>query len=213
MLNENVAVKLRLLATPLCLGVLLFFYFNCSKKKESSDGVSQSSQMMNILKAKTLPPKDTVYTVIGYVSGLKGYCIKYNENLFRGGDILSDSGASSLAKTGIKTVISVTPSAFQRELARKYKLHYIEFPFEYSALTTSQLAHFLDILDNAELPLYINCHGGNQRAGNLCALYRIYKEKWSFERALIEYGKLGGKIREDFMMLRDCAAFCSTYKK
>lgn len=191
----------------------LFFVF-CStegdnKQVEIPDAITQSSEDLNRTNASLLPPQDSTYTVYGYVNGLKGYIVQYNKNLYRGGNLLSDSGGLLLKKHGIRTIISITPDDFQKRIARRYALTYIEFPFDYSKLPQSKLMHFLDIIKNSQGPLFIHCHGGNQRAGNLCAIYRMKVEGWPFERALIEYGKLGGKIREDYVMLEKCAAILS----
>ncbi len=189
------------------IGVVIFNFITCtnSDTAQKPDAITKSSEDINKEKSKTLPPHDDFYKVFGYATGFKGYIVKYSDNLYRGGNILSDSGAALLGKYDIKTIISVTPSEEQIELANKYNIQYVEFPFDYSEISESKLAHFIDLIKKSKRPLYINCHGGNQRAGCLCAIYRMCIEEWSFERALIEYGKLGGKLKEDFVMLEKCA--------
>lgn len=194
--------------------LLIFLYFELKSKdihSQTVDAVTQSSAQLNQKNTHELPPKDSAYEIIGYTPGLKGYIVQYSPNLYRGGDIINEKGIEDLKNHGIKTIIAVTPQQHPRELAEKHTIQYIDFPYEYGKLRREKLIHFLDIVKNYEKPMYIHCHGGNRRAGVLCALYRIYCEDVPFEKALIEYGKLGGKVKEDFPLLN--AAFSFVWSK
>ncbi len=190
--------------------LLIFLYFELKSKNIPTlpvDAVTQSSSQLNRKNAHELPPKDSAYSIIGYVQGLKGYVVRYSPHLYRGGDIIDEKGIVALRNHGIKTIIAVTPQQQARELAELHAIQYIDFPYEYGKLPREKLIHFLDIVKNYEKPLYIHCHGGNRRAGVLCALYRIYCKDLPFEKALIEYGKLGGKVKEDFQLLNAAFSF------
>lgn len=197
-------------ALSLILILTLIIIANCDKKNSASN--SQNSNTTKVInndasssasqkKESWMPIEDLTYNVIGYKKGLKGCTIEYNKALYRGGNILSTEGAKALQEKGIKTVVSVTPDDNIKTLCGTFGIVNIEMYYDYGNLTDSTINKFLDLLDNAEEPLYIHCFSGKQRAGLLCAISRIYKEDWSFENAEVEYGKLGGKVEEDRPLL------------
>lgn len=185
---------------------LLLFLNSCDKNNEnnskaipqkaSEDATTSASQKAN----SWLPEKDSTYQIIGYKKGLKGFAVEYNENLYRGGNILSAEGAKILQEKGIRTVISVTPDDNIKTLCNTFGFNNIEMFYDYGKLTDSITSSFLNVLDNNEAPFYIHCFSGKQRAGLLCAISRVYTNNWSFEDAEAEYGKLGGKVKEDHQL-------------
>lgn len=181
---------------------------NCEKEESSSkaqinkstsaDATSTASQKSD----SWLPEVDTTYKIIGYKKGLKGVTIEYNPNMFRGGNILSAEGAKFLQENGIKTVISVTPDDNIKTLCNTFQISNVNMFYDYGKLSDSVTVSFLNLLDDKNnYPVYIHCFSGKQRAGLLCAIARIYKENWSFEKAEAEYNKLGGKVNEDHQLL------------
>lgn len=193
-------------AINVLLFALLLLFLSCSKESskdtiDAPDAITKSSELRNKENAKKLPPESDSYAVFGYTKGIKGYVIKYSDSLYRGGDVLSKEGMQNLARYDIKTIISVTPNDSIKILAADQNIDFIDFEFAYSSLDSQQIATFTEIISHCEKPCYINCYSGNQRAGNLCAIYRIVEEEWDFEKAMLEYGMLGGKIKEDYQML------------
>lgn len=188
------------------LFVVLIAIF-CKKSNDISDqsidAITKSTEILNTENMADLPSIDGNYQIMGFSEGLKGYVVKYNDTLFRGGDILSEKGFSLLEKFKIKSIISVTPNEFIRENCEKLNISLFEFPYEYGNLAFSSLKQFLNIIDNVEYPVYIHCHGGNRRAGTLCTIFRIYKEGWSLNNALFEYGKLGGPLNKDYDFIKN----------
>lgn len=195
-------MRSRFLIIPLSIFTILST--NCEKenpepkiktnKATTADATSSASQKTD----SWLPEDDSNYTVIGYKKGLKGVTVKYSNNIYRGGNILSAEGAKLLQGKGIKTVVSVTPDDNIQTLCNTFNFTNINMYYDYGKLTDSVTNAFLDILDkNETMPVYIHCFSGKQRAGLLCAIARIYKEDWTFEKAEHEYGKLGGKVKED----------------
>lgn len=181
--------------------VLILFCVSCKKeesKKEKVDAVSAAS----VDNQEWLPEAGDTYEVLGYNEGLKGVLIKYSDEMYRGGDLLSADGAKLIKSRGIRTIFSVTPSEAIRSYCAAYGMELKEIVFDYQKLGDDQVVDFINALDSVDYPIYIHCHSGKQRGGNLCAIYREYKEGWSFEKALEEYGKLGGKIDPDKEMLQ-----------
>ncbi len=190
------------MGNKLLIAAVVALLFACGKKDkeapaESGDAVSSATQK----KQEWTPIKDSIYEVAGYKKGLKGCLIKYNNSLYRGGNILSAEGAKLLKQKGIRTVVSVTPDENISTLCKSFSFDEANLFYDYGVLPDSTINRFLDVLDSAEFPLYIHCFSGNQRAGLLCAVSRIYLEGWSFEKAENEYGKLGGKVTADHPLL------------
>lgn len=177
-----------LFATALFLG--------CDENKNTetkTDSETSASQKAN----SWLPEENDTYEIIGYRKGLKGFTVKYSDDLYRGGNLLSLEGGKLLQKLGVKTVISVTPDETVKTISNSLNLKTIDLFYDYGKLTDSITNEFLSIIDNEEPPFYIHCYSGKQRAGLLCAIYRLHKDNWSFENAEKEYEQLGGKVQED----------------
>lgn len=181
--------------------------FSCSKKESgTSDQQAQTSTADAVSGASVdtqewLPEPGLEYKVLGYNPGLKGVLIQYSDDMYRGGDMLSVDGVKLLKSRGIKTVYSVTPSEAIRSYCTSYGIELQEYVFDYQGLSDQQAKQFITSLDSVEYPIYIHCHSGKQRGGNLGVLYRIFKEHWSFEKAFKEYEVLGGKPDADKEML------------
>ncbi len=185
----------------------MLLLLSCSSKDKINDEaeVEVSNDITTSASMTTndwLPEVGENYEILGYNDGLKGVLIKYSDSLYRGGDILSSVGASLLKKHGIKTIISVTPNDVIRSLCSSYGFELHEVVFDYADLTQEQTDSLFTIFENAEPPLFIHCHSGKRRGGNLVLLYRGYVQSWDFEEAMIEYAALGGTTDEDYSMLK-----------
>jgi protein tyrosine phosphatase (PTP) superfamily phosphohydrolase (DUF442 family) len=185
------------------LVLTLFFTFNCKKTYNSdttSDAIS-SATIYSIVKYE-LPDPGTTYTVVGTIPGINKYVIKYSDRFYRGGDILNEEGARKLSEFGIKTIVSVTPSDLERDLASQYSMELIEMPFDYQAgVQDTDQSRFADVIFNSDEKVYVHCHGGTKRAGALMVLYRQLKDNWTFEEAVDEYSRLGGNEQYDHQLL------------
>lgn len=187
---------------PLLILTALLLACSCGRKSEQVPKTKPDTVTAASLSTDDwLPEKGDTYEAVGYVDGIKGAIIRYGNDLYRGGDILSDAGILLLKKRGVKTVISATPNETIHSLAKAYDVAQYDFAFDYQGLTEESVKQFFTLLDTAERPLYIHCHGGKQRAGNLCMLYRGYVEGWGIEKAMKEYVQLGGKEQDDRPML------------
>lgn len=184
--------------------VSLLLLMSCNKKEENAKESKKSPDAVSAASVDTqewLPIPGDSYEVLGYNDGLKGVLIKYSDEMYRGGDMLSVKGAQLIKQRGIKTVFSVTPSEAIRSYCKSYGFDLHEIVFDYQKMSEEQVKSFIAALDTVETPIYIHCHSGKQRGGNLGLIYRTYVESWSFDKAMKEYGDLGGKIEPDTEML------------
>ena len=61
---------------------------------------------------------------------------------------------------------------------------------------------YLDTIRSDSGPFYVHCHGGTHRGGILGMAYRMYVQNWTYEKALIEFGLLGGSLMKDYKMIQ-----------
>ena len=150
----------------------------------------------------SLPPKADTYEVIGWRKGLRNYVVRYNERLYRGGRITGPEGVAALKEWGIRTVISITPDEKERSYVRSAGVKLVEVPFQRkTGVPPAMLAKFLQAVQAEPGPFYLHCLAGCQRAGALAAAYRIHVEGWDFHKAAVEFGRLGGSLKNDHKLL------------
>jgi protein tyrosine phosphatase (PTP) superfamily phosphohydrolase (DUF442 family) len=137
-----------------------------------------------------LPRAGDTYTVTGYEPGIRFYVLKYDNGLYRGGDIRSRDGFESLKKLGIKTIIATDPTDDERTLAKEYGMKYVEIPFGLYDLNKADLDMFLAAVQQGPAPIYVKSFGGDLQAAILVAHYRIHREGWSVDKALDEFYRL-----------------------
>ncbi|AQT69662.1 Protein tyrosine/serine phosphatase [Anaerohalosphaera lusitana] len=184
----------------LTLALALITTAGCDKQDEP-----QTKAVTGATTAYTNPdmPRETdTYEVLGYLKGIKGYVVKYNDDLYRGGEILARAGIEKLQSYGVKTIITITPSEVEQRLAKDLGINLIEMPFENGAIPAETFTRYIETITSDKGPYYIHCHGGNHRAGALCAAYRVHKQDWSWQKAAIEFGQLGGSLQKDHAMIQ-----------
>jgi len=76
-----------------------------------------------------------------------------------------------------------------------------ELSFDRKSLTPEVLDQFIEAIDANPGPFYVHCNHGPHRSGSLMVHYRMRKEGWSFEKAAVEFGRLGGDLKRDHAML------------
>ena len=173
------------------------------KNKSNPDTISGATTEHNKEKKLILPPKSDTYTTIGLMPGLEGFVVKYDDNFYRGGELYSKKGIQSLKSLNILTILSITPTEVERKMAKKYGLTLFEIPFtKDTGLSEIDLKNVINILKKENMPIYVHCRGGAHRGGILGIVYRIYKNNWSLENALLEYGYLGGSLKDDQKMIQ-----------
>ncbi len=173
------------------------------KNQYCPDAISGATPYSQTDKKIILPPKSNTYTTIGLMNGLKGFVVKYDDNLYRGGKLISEKGIKSLKSLGVRTIVSVTPTDAEREIAKKHGFLLIEIPFTKDlGLSKDDIQRFIAIFKNNSMPIYMHCNGGSHRGGILGLTYRIHKNNWSMDKALLEYGYLGGDLKDDQIMIQ-----------
>ncbi len=175
--------------------------FSCTHSAERTDVVSGATIPHDQI---VPPPTNSHYRVLGHLEGLNNHVVKYNNNFYRGGEIyIEDLALEALQEQGIKTIVSIAPSEMERALCASNDIALVEIPFGKEAgPSAADYEKYFQTLETGEGPFYIHCKGGSHRAGILSAAYRIQFQGWSFDQALIEYGRLGGDLKADHAMLQ-----------
>ncbi|MDZ8118171.1 fused DSP-PTPase phosphatase/NAD kinase-like protein [Pontiella agarivorans] len=193
-------------ALPL-LGMLLLSACQTQPPKQADvDGISGATVSHDRI---VLPPANENYQVLGHLEGLNNYVVQYDESLYRGGQAYEpDLALQSLEALGIKTIISITPTEEERAFCEIAGIELIEVPFTSdSGPTENNFELYFQVLENSKAPVYLHCKGGSHRAGILGAAYRMKFQDWSYEQAIIEYGRLGGDLKTDYPMLSSLKTF------
>ncbi len=190
-------MKYAVIASALILS--LMFVAACSD--DEADTVSEASPH-GYSKKLTLPPKGADYEVIGVKEGLAGYMIKYDDKLYRGGQMTGAKGLDFLKDLGVKTVVTITPTDDERKYVAEKGMKLVEVSFAKKDGPSDEiLKTFMDAVKTSEGPVYVHCHGGTHRAAILAGLYRLWAHGWDYNRMAVEFGTLGGDLKGDHEML------------
>jgi hypothetical protein len=177
-------------------------------KEGKADAVSGATPSYSGGERGALPPKGNDYEVLGVRDGIKSWAIKYDDKVIRGGEFYSDSAVKSLNEWGIRTVISVAPGDKERALCKANGYSLVEIPFnKEKGPSPADLQRFLQTLNTMPGKFYVHCVGGTHRAGVLGVAYRVHVLKWPYEKALIEFGRLGGDLKADHVLLEAVKTF------
>jgi len=173
---------------------------SCKPQLESIDVTSGATVPHDQI---VLPPANNDYRILGHLNGLNNYVVEYSDTFYRGGEIYNqDLALKALKKHGIKTIISIAPSEKERVLCASYGIALVEIPFgKEVGPSAADYEKYFQTLKTREGSFYIHCIGGSHRAGIFSAAYRIRLQGWSFNRAIIEYARLGGDLKVDHAML------------
>lgn len=178
----------------------------CPQGKPSPDALTGATY--HTINKAELPPQAGEYEVIGLVDGLHNHVVKYDEKIYRGGEPETPAAADFFQKHQIKTIVTVTPSDLERQLAEQYGILLVEIPFDaVSGPTRNDIDKLLNTIKEQEGPFYIHCHGGTHRAGVLAMAYRIFVLGWSYDKAAVEYGRLGGDLKNDHSLLESVRVY------
>jgi len=141
-----------------------------------------------------LPAESENYDVIGYREGIRFYVMKYDDTLYRSGDMLTEAGADALGQLGIKTIITTSQDIQQHQWATDRKMEYVEIPFGWNDMTETDLHRFLRTYESSPKPVCVISRTGAIRAGIWGAWCRVRKQGWSVGKAMNEYYKLQANI-------------------
>ncbi|MHC4567649.1 MAG: fused DSP-PTPase phosphatase/NAD kinase-like protein [Planctomycetota bacterium] len=116
---------------------------------------------------------------------------KVSDDLYRGAQP-SAEGMKQLEKLGIKTVVNLRFLTSDRKMLKGTQLDYEHINTTTLTTDTRDVIRFLKIAAAPErTPVFVHCHRGIDRAGVMCAAYRIVLEGWTREEAIEEMTKGG----------------------
>jgi len=91
--------------------------------------------------------------------------VTYADDLLCGGVPEGAEGFVTLAKLGVKTVISVDGATPDLKNAEANGLRYVHLPISYDTVTTERQTQIAQAIVNVERPIYVHCHHGKHRSG------------------------------------------------
>lgn len=100
-------------------------------------------------------------------------------DIYSGSTPVGDEGFRSLARLGIKTLISVDGAKPEVELARRHGLRYVHLPHGYDGINSErqlQLAKAGAVLPG---PIYVHCHHGKHRGPAAAAVIYMANGGWT----------------------------------
>lgn len=121
---------------------------------------------------------------------------KVSEHLYRGGQPKA-GGVKKLAEMGIKTIINLRGTdemtRAEEAEAKAAGLSYFNIPMPgLSRPTHEQVSRVMEIMGRQENgPVFIHCKRGSDRTGTVIALYRIARDGWTANQALVEARRFG----------------------
>lgn len=119
-----------------------------------------------------------------------------NNSIYAGGRP-SMEGIKQLQEKGIKTVLSLRSddnlSFVERHLAKQYGLEFVNIAISTDKKPTQeQVSEFLKtVTDENKKPVYVHCGDGTEQTTTMFAVYRVFVERWSPEKAFAEIKEFG----------------------
>jgi len=104
-------------------------------------------------------------------------------NIFSGSQPGGDAGFASLAKTGVKTIISVDGAKPDVDGAARHGLRYIHLPVGYDGISTNRILELAKAAAVAPGPVYVHCHHGKHRGPAAVAVICRADAGWSAAQA------------------------------
>ncbi len=130
---------------------------------------------------------------------------KISDDFYRGA-MPTEEGLKQLKKLGIKTVINLqTFHSDRSKIEGKIpELKYVHIVMQAWRTEDKDTVQFIKILkDKKNLPAFIHCFHGSDRTGMMNAIYRIFFQGWSKEKAIDEMRNGGFGFHSEFENLID----------
>ena len=125
---------------------------------------------------------------------IPNYHVVDGETLYRGGQP-SNEGLRALAKQGVKTIINLRASDFNKKVIEVYhrdQMRTIHIPFYPYEPQDQIMIDFLKIMKDPNFqPAFVHCFHGADRTGAVVAIYRIILQNWDKDRAIAEMKRKG----------------------
>lgn len=132
----------------------------------------------------------------GEVTATLPFFHRVDENYTRGSQPLR-GGINTLTRLGVKTIVDLR-SIYDhtdeiREGAEAGGLSYVWLPMSvWTPPTDEEANRFVEaVSDTSKGPFFVFCADGLNRTGEMTAIYRIERSKWTVEKALDEADQLG----------------------
>jgi protein tyrosine phosphatase (PTP) superfamily phosphohydrolase (DUF442 family) len=95
--------------------------------------------------------------------GLHNLVQVVDRSLYSGSEPHGEEGFASLARLGIKTIVSVDGARPNLELAHQHGMKYVHVPIGYDGITPSAGKTLARAARQCEGPIYVHCHHGQHR--------------------------------------------------
>lgn len=122
--------------------------------------------------------------------GLKNV-FRFSEKLYNGSSPEGEEGFQSLARLGIRTIISVDGARPNVALARRHGMRYVHLPISYDGCPTPMAHRLARAVRDLPGPIYLHCHHGRHRSPTAAALVRITLDGISNAEAIKEMERAG----------------------
>ena len=123
---------------------------------------------------------------------------KVSDDLYRGAQPTSE-GMKQLEKLGVKTDVNLRFIHSDKGLIKGTALDYEHINVTSFWPRTTDVVRFLKIVtDKERTPVFVHCHKGIDRAGMMCAAYRVVVQGWSKNEAIEEMNKGGFARRRPY---------------
>lgn len=110
--------------------------------------------------------------------------LKVSVRIYSGSEPHGDAGFESLARLGIKTVVSVDGARPDVEAARQHRLKYVHIPIGYDGVSAKAGQSLARLVREADAPFYIHCHHGQHRGPAAAAVACVASGASDAPRAL-----------------------------
>jgi protein tyrosine phosphatase (PTP) superfamily phosphohydrolase (DUF442 family) len=89
--------------------------------------------------------------------------MKVSNRMYSGSEPHGEEGFASLAKLGVKTVISVDGAKPNVEIAKQYGIRYVHIPIGYAGVPEDAGLSLMRAVTEVDTPIYVHCHHGKHR--------------------------------------------------
>ena len=90
--------------------------------------------------------------------------LQVTDKIYSGGKPHGNDAFASLARLGVKTVVSVDGAKPDVETARRHGLQYVHIPIGYDGVGKEAGRSLARLVRDADSPFYVHCHHGRHRA-------------------------------------------------
>jgi hypothetical protein len=134
--------------------------------------------------------------------------VRLGEGLFSGSEPDGPDGFASIARLGVKTIVSVDGARPNVDFARREGMRYVHVPFGYDGVPRRAGLALARLVRETEEPIYIHCHHGRHRGPAAAAIAWIASGKAGQSEAL-EVLETAGTGKEYPGLWRDVRNYAS----